>query len=113
VLTGDGEDHRVFQPGDASYNTISNVSTGDFKADTAGDSTINATLSLPRPCIAPIVFVTGLASPLPVAEAHRRIVMMATERPLLAGELIVVQPSFTWPADADLTRRRFQNLRSG
>jgi hypothetical protein len=38
---------------------ITNISTGDFKADTAGDSTINATVSLPRPCIAPIVFVTG------------------------------------------------------
>src|SRR5260370_11081340 len=39
--------------------TITNISTGDFRADTAGDSTINATVSLPRPCIAPIVFVTG------------------------------------------------------
>lgn len=39
--------------------TITNISTGDFKADTTGDSTINATVSLPRPCIAPIVFVTG------------------------------------------------------
>ncbi len=39
--------------------TVVNVSTGDFKADKAGDSTINARVSLPRPCIAPIVFVTG------------------------------------------------------
>jgi len=39
--------------------TITNISTGDFKADPAGDSTINAQVSLPRPCIAPIVFVTG------------------------------------------------------
>jgi hypothetical protein len=39
--------------------TVTNVSTGDFKADTAGDSTIDAQVSLPRPCIAPIVFVTG------------------------------------------------------
>jgi len=38
---------------------ITNVSTGDFKANTAGDSTIHAQVSLPRPCIAPIVFVTG------------------------------------------------------
>ncbi len=38
---------------------ITNISTGDFKADAAGDSTIHATLRLPRPCIAPIVFVTG------------------------------------------------------
>jgi len=40
---------------------VVNVSTGDFKADAAGDSTINASVSLPRPCIAPIVFVTGPA----------------------------------------------------
>src|SRR5262249_44079748 len=39
--------------------TVVNISTGDFKADRAGDSTINAQVSLPRPCIAPIVFVTG------------------------------------------------------
>ena len=39
--------------------TVVNVSTGDFKADKAADSTINARVSLPRPCIAPIVFVTG------------------------------------------------------
>ncbi|HEX9355531.1 MAG TPA: hypothetical protein VF933_17155 [Streptosporangiaceae bacterium] len=38
---------------------ITNISTGDFKASTAGDSTINARVSLPKPCIAPIVFVTG------------------------------------------------------
>jgi hypothetical protein len=38
---------------------VVNVSTGDFKADKARDSTINARVSLPRPCIAPIVFVTG------------------------------------------------------
>jgi len=39
--------------------TITNVSTGDFTADSAGDSMINAQVSLPQPCIAPIVFVTG------------------------------------------------------
>ena len=39
--------------------TVANISTGDFKADAAGDSTIHAKVSLPRPCIAPIVFVTG------------------------------------------------------
>ena len=38
---------------------ITNVSTGDFTANSAGDSTINAQVSLPQPCIAPIVFVTG------------------------------------------------------
>ena len=39
-------------------NTV-NVSTDVFPADTAGNSTINDTISLPRPCIAPIVFVTS------------------------------------------------------
>jgi len=39
--------------------TITNISTGDSKANAAGDSTINAQVSLPKPCIAPIVFVTG------------------------------------------------------
>ena len=39
--------------------TITNVSTGDFTANGAGDSTINAQVSLPQPCIAPLVFVTG------------------------------------------------------
>jgi hypothetical protein len=39
--------------------TVVNVSTRDFKANTAGDSTIDARVSLPRPCLAPIVFVTG------------------------------------------------------
>src|SRR6266516_2348260 len=36
--------------------TVTNVSTGDFTADSAGDSMINAQVSLPQPCIAPIVF---------------------------------------------------------
>ena len=38
---------------------ITNISTGDFAANAAGDSTINTQVSLPKPCIAPIVFVTG------------------------------------------------------
>jgi hypothetical protein len=41
--------------------TVTNVSTGNFEANKQGDSTINAQVSLPRPCIAPIVFVTGPA----------------------------------------------------
>jgi hypothetical protein len=41
--------------------TVTNVSTGNFTANKQGDSTINAQVSLPRPCIAPIVFVTGPA----------------------------------------------------
>jgi hypothetical protein len=39
--------------------TITNVSTAEFPASTAGNSNINATVSLPRPCIAPVVFVTS------------------------------------------------------
>jgi len=39
--------------------TITNISTGDFKANAAGDARIDARVTLPEPCIAPIVFVTG------------------------------------------------------
>jgi len=39
--------------------TITNVSTGQFPASTAGNADINATVKLPQPCIAPIVFVFG------------------------------------------------------
>ena len=39
--------------------TITNVSTGDFPASTAGNADINAMVKLPQPCIAPIVFVFG------------------------------------------------------
>jgi hypothetical protein len=39
--------------------TIANVATGQFPASPDGNSTINATVSLPHPCIAPIVFVTS------------------------------------------------------
>jgi hypothetical protein len=45
--------------GSGNTATTTNISTGDFKANAAGDSTINAQVNLPRPCIAPIVFVTG------------------------------------------------------
>ena len=45
--------------GAGSMATVTNISTGDFSANAAGNSTINARVSLPRPCIAPIVFVTG------------------------------------------------------
>jgi hypothetical protein len=38
---------------------ISDVSTAQFPASTARNSDINATVRLPRPCIAPIVFVTS------------------------------------------------------
>ncbi len=45
---------------DASGNPITvNVSTGLFPADAAGNSHIKDTVSLPQPCIAPIVFVTS------------------------------------------------------
>ncbi len=39
--------------------TITNVSTGQFPASAAGNADINATVKLPQPCIAPIVFVFG------------------------------------------------------
>jgi len=38
---------------------VTNVSTGDFPADSAGNSMIDTSVSLPSPCVAPIVFVTG------------------------------------------------------
>ena len=45
---------------DAAGNpTTVNVSTGLFSADAAGNSEIEAMVSLPQPCIAPIVFVTS------------------------------------------------------
>jgi hypothetical protein len=37
--------------------TVANVSTDPFPASTTGNSKIEATVSLPSPCIAPIVFV--------------------------------------------------------
>ena len=48
-LSTDGEGNAV---------TI-NVSTGLFPADTAGNSQIKDRVTLPDPCIAPIVFVTS------------------------------------------------------
>ena len=39
--------------------TVSNVSTVGFPASPEGDASIRATLRLPHPCIAPIVFVTS------------------------------------------------------
>lgn len=45
--------------GTASTAAVANVSTGDFKANSRGDSTIRTRIKLPRPCIAPVVFVTG------------------------------------------------------
>lgn len=43
----------------AGVPTTVNASTGLFPADATGDSTIVDTVSLPEPCIAPIVFVTS------------------------------------------------------
>jgi hypothetical protein len=43
----------------AGAATITNLSTAPFPASTAGNSDINATVSLPHPCIAPIVFVAS------------------------------------------------------
>jgi len=39
--------------------TTVNVSTGLFPADAAGNAKIEDTISLPSPCIAPIIFVTS------------------------------------------------------
>ena len=39
--------------------TVANVSTAPFPASPTGNADINATVSLPSPCIAPIVFVTS------------------------------------------------------
>jgi len=48
---------------DAAGNpTTVNVSTGLFAADAAGNSNIEDTVSLPQPCIAPIIFLTGPSS---------------------------------------------------
>jgi len=43
----------------AGSPTTVNVSTGLFPASASGDSQIEETLSLPSPCIAPIIFVTS------------------------------------------------------
>jgi hypothetical protein len=39
--------------------TTVNVPTGLFAADTTGNAEIETTISLPQPCIAPIIFVTN------------------------------------------------------
>ena len=38
---------------------IANISTGDFRASSSGDFEIDARVSLPQPCIAPVVLITG------------------------------------------------------
>lgn len=44
---------------DGGAAVVSNVSTGLFPASQAGDAEIDATVSLPAPCVAPVVFVTS------------------------------------------------------
>jgi len=45
---------------DVDGNAVTvNVSTQDFPADSAGNAHIKDTVSLPQPCIAPIIFVTS------------------------------------------------------
>jgi hypothetical protein len=44
---------------DGTSATPTNISTGLFPATTTGDSKIEATVALPDPCFAPIVFVTS------------------------------------------------------
>jgi hypothetical protein len=43
----------------AEAATVTNVSTAAFPASTVGNADINATVSLPHPCIAPIEFVAS------------------------------------------------------
>ena len=43
----------------AGAPSVVNVSTGDFPASSDGDATIEETIELPTPCVAPIVFVTN------------------------------------------------------
>jgi hypothetical protein len=43
----------------AGNPTTVNVSTTTFPADAGGNSTIEAQVALPKPCIAPIIFVTS------------------------------------------------------
>ena len=51
-----------FGPGRADGSAaITSISTDNFSADAAGNSNIDAMVSLPQPCIAPIIFVTGPA----------------------------------------------------
>lgn len=45
--------------GPAGAAAIANVSTGDFEASPSGDCDIDARVSIPQPCLAPIVLVTG------------------------------------------------------
>lgn len=44
---------------DLGEPTVVNVSTDNFPASRSGDAYIESTVSLPAPCIAPIVFVTS------------------------------------------------------
>jgi hypothetical protein len=39
--------------------TVTNITTAQFPASTKGNADINTRVSLPRPCIAPVVFVTS------------------------------------------------------
>lgn len=45
--------------GTGNTAAVDNVSTGNFTASMAGNSKIDAKVTLPRPCIAPIIFVTA------------------------------------------------------
>ena len=45
--------------GPAGTVAIANVGTGDFEASPSGNSDIDARVSLPQPCTAPILLVTG------------------------------------------------------
>lgn len=48
-----------FRVGADGVAAIANVSTGDFVASPSGHCDIDARVAIPRPCLAPIVLVTG------------------------------------------------------
>jgi len=56
--------------------SIVNLETGDFPATSTGDAEIEATLALPNPCLAPIIFVTS--APLGAPPAPRWLAVTGT-----------------------------------
>ncbi len=44
---------------DSGGPTVTNVRTADAPASPSGDADISETLSLPQPCVAPVVFISG------------------------------------------------------
>ena len=65
---------------DSGAAAVSNVSTGLFPASTAGDAEIDESVSLPSPCIAPIVFVTSPTGAWFAATGRVRKIALVAER---------------------------------